>query len=97
MYAVACTFQTFGLVAAASVGLEQGCNLQGCCVIPPIHRGLFQRRLAFIKIYAFLCPLSALLVLGVTIMRVVTHFVFKVCRSISCIFQLSLTIFLSLI
>jgi len=53
MYAVACGFQTFGVVAA---GLQ---------------------KFALIKIYAFLCAMSTLLVVGVGFMRVVTHFVFK--------------------
>ncbi|KAF8120030.1 hypothetical protein EV363DRAFT_1408584 [Boletus edulis] len=51
MYAVACAFQTFGIVAA--------------------------QRFTLVKTYAFLCAMSTLLVAGVGLMRVVTHFVYK--------------------
>jgi hypothetical protein len=53
MFAVACAFETYGLVASVL------------------------QRFTMVKIYAFLCALSTLLVIGVGIMRVVTHFVFK--------------------
>ncbi|KAF8452713.1 hypothetical protein L210DRAFT_2052702 [Boletus edulis BED1] len=53
MYAVACAFQTFGIVAAVL------------------------QRFTLVKTYAFLCAMSTLLVAGVGLMRVVTHFVYK--------------------
>ncbi|KAG9310169.1 hypothetical protein JVU11DRAFT_9792 [Chiua virens] len=58
MYAVACGFQVFGVVAAS------------------------MQRIVLIKIYAFLCALSTLMVIGISLMRVITHFVYKACRPV---------------
>ncbi|KAH0831365.1 hypothetical protein J3R83DRAFT_14028 [Lanmaoa asiatica] len=75
MYAVACAFQTFGIVAAVTVSFRAG--LIGDLVV---HYG-GQQRFNLIRLYAFLCALSTLLAIGVGILRVITHFAFKVCRS----------------
>lgn len=84
VYGVACAFQTFGIIAAGTVGSQKKKSglYQGGCTAP-FTVVCFQQRFPLVKIYAFLCALSTLLVIGIAIMRVITHFVFKACRSCS--------------
>jgi len=62
----------------APLAIAQGVMFAVACAIQVF--GLVAagtERLPLIRLYAFLCALSALTVVGVGIMRIVTHFVFK--------------------